>query len=283
MKTIVSTLSVVLVVSVLARVAIAGQGYTFTTIDISGALALSANGINDKQEIVGSYFDAGVHGFRLDKHGTLTTLDVPGVTFAEAFAINGEGQIVGRSLGSGVSQGWYYDRNLFLLPDPPEGTDFLVARGINDRQEIVGWYRNTTGRHGFLYADGGFTTIDSPYPGAADTEVTGINTHGAVVGFSFTTTPLRTGFLREPDGTFAAILVPGAGITLPYGLNDQGVIVGTYRNPQGTYGFLYDRETYTTIEVPGSFGTEIYGINNHGRLVGIYRDAQGNQHGFVAK
>jgi hypothetical protein len=37
-----------------------------------------------------------------------------------------------------------------------------VANGINPEEDIVGFYDNATGRHGFLLSKGAFTTIDVP-------------------------------------------------------------------------------------------------------------------------
>ena len=70
--------------------------FTFTTIDVPGATATSANRINAVGQIVGGYTDAaGVgHGFLLD-NGEFTTIDVPGATGTGAFGINAAGQIVG--------------------------------------------------------------------------------------------------------------------------------------------------------------------------------------------
>ena len=78
---------------------------TFTTIDVPGAVATLAQGINDHGQIVGEYLDGITgpgHGPLLD--GTFTTIDVPGASFTVARGINNRGQIVG-----------YYDPHGFLL------------------------------------------------------------------------------------------------------------------------------------------------------------------------
>jgi probable HAF family extracellular repeat protein len=70
--------------------------YSFTTIDVPGALYTYPTGINDSGQIVGFYRDASstLHGFLLD-NGSYTTLDVPGAYLTEAYGINDSGQIVG--------------------------------------------------------------------------------------------------------------------------------------------------------------------------------------------
>jgi uncharacterized membrane protein len=87
---------------------------SFTTINVPGAIATEANGINVQGDIVGFYYSATgdilntvrFHGFLLSK-GVFTTIDVPGA-----------GQ--------------------------------TGARGINPQGDIVGSYENATGGHGFL-------------------------------------------------------------------------------------------------------------------------------------
>jgi probable HAF family extracellular repeat protein len=71
------------------------SGGSFTRIDVPGAYATYACGINDSGQIVGYFNDAtGGHGF-VDTGGSFTTIDVPGATYTEAHGINGSGQIVG--------------------------------------------------------------------------------------------------------------------------------------------------------------------------------------------
>ena len=52
---------------------------------------------------------------------------------------------------------------MFTTFDVPDAT-FTFAAGINDSGEIVGFFDDATGTHGFLTTDGGatFTIIDVP-------------------------------------------------------------------------------------------------------------------------
>src|ERR1700730_15792196 len=70
--------------------------YSFTTIDVPGAVAGSTRGggINNSGQIVGSFVaGATTHGF-LDTGGSFTTIDVPGAGTV-ASGINDTGHIVG--------------------------------------------------------------------------------------------------------------------------------------------------------------------------------------------
>src|SRR6516162_7217212 len=56
-----------------------GTPFTFARIDVPGALATLATGINDLGATVGTYYDTAgnEHGFLL-RNGTFSTVDVPG-------------------------------------------------------------------------------------------------------------------------------------------------------------------------------------------------------------
>src|SRR4051794_29265388 len=69
-------LGAVLIAATLVTGAVAAQNaaFTFTTINVPGAIQTNANGINSRGQIVGFYTDASSgrqHGF-LDDNGTLT-------------------------------------------------------------------------------------------------------------------------------------------------------------------------------------------------------------------
>jgi probable HAF family extracellular repeat protein len=66
--------------------------YSFTTIDVPGALQSRATGINDSGQIVGSFQGTGgVHGF-LATGGSFTTFDVLGAGSTFANGINDSGR-----------------------------------------------------------------------------------------------------------------------------------------------------------------------------------------------
>jgi probable HAF family extracellular repeat protein len=93
-----SLLSAVLSLSVVFSTIVAAQdaSYTFTTIDVPGAVVTAAFGINNRGQIVGVFGDAtGGHGFLWDG-ATFTTIDVPGATATFARGVNAAGQIVGQ-------------------------------------------------------------------------------------------------------------------------------------------------------------------------------------------
>jgi len=77
------------------------------------------------------------------------------------------------------------DSDTFTAVDVPGATATVVS-GINDRSQVVGWYRTgisgnpDSAEHGFLLANGQFTTID--VPGSGGTVAWGINNRGQISG-----------------------------------------------------------------------------------------------------
>src|SRR5438105_3242732 len=124
----------------------------------------------------------------------------------------------------------------------------IEARGINDTDQIVGWYRDKDGRdHGYIFDanSGTYTTLDDPL---------------AANGF---------------DNPFAA-----SG-TVAEGINAAGQIVGYYADSNDDYhGFLYNGGIYTTLDDPQAFDTYAFGINKNGHVVGVRLDKFGDR-GFL--
>src|SRR6266480_1018332 len=75
---------------------VSARTFHFTTIDIRGAVATQAFGINARGDIVGEYVDgtSRSHGYVI-RDGDTTTIDYPGAVFTHASAIGPGGDIVG--------------------------------------------------------------------------------------------------------------------------------------------------------------------------------------------
>jgi uncharacterized membrane protein len=117
--------------------------YTFTTIDVPGALHTIAFGINDRGQIVGCC--DGTQSFLLED-GQFTPLDVPGL----AVGINKQGQIVGVYQDASGTYGFLLSGGTVTPIDVPESYG-TYAYGINGQGHIVGVYIDANGlQHGFL-------------------------------------------------------------------------------------------------------------------------------------
>jgi probable HAF family extracellular repeat protein len=101
------------------------------------------------------------------------------------------------------------------------GASQTRAFEINDRGQIVGWFTDATGVHGFLTDGATFTPID--VPGATETNALGINTAGQIVGY-FRDATGDHGFVATPQVIVVTIdIKPGES---PNSINpkSQGVI-----------------------------------------------------------
>jgi probable HAF family extracellular repeat protein len=144
----------------------------------------------------------------------------------------------------------------FLIQFP--GATETVARGINDRGEVVGSFTDETGEHGFFLKNGVFARI--AVPGAISTSAFGINRDGQIVGSFEAAGGHHHGFFLAngsfnvqgavgtaaysinnsslDDGVFVLIDVTGATFTAAFGMNSRGDIVGATTIGGRTYGFL---------------------------------------------
>jgi uncharacterized membrane protein len=131
----------------------------FSTIDhgpTSGRHALSfASGINDRSDIVGTFFDPRTfRGFLDNKNGS-QQFDIPGQGDTEPGAINNAGDIVGTYDDINfITHGFLRTRGNFQTVDFPASTTTFVF-GINSQQQIVGVYFDDAGNvHSFLAVPG---------------------------------------------------------------------------------------------------------------------------------
>ncbi|MEO8631185.1 MAG: PEP-CTERM sorting domain-containing protein [Betaproteobacteria bacterium] len=162
----------------------------FSAIDVPGASATSPTGINSAGQIVGTFTDSHSinHGF-LYADGVSTTMDVPGTVFTGRVSINDAGQMVFVSSVSDLYhwQNYLYADGVFspISGLSPAGAHDIVAMGINNAGQMVGYYNDDTGVHGFLDADRSFTNIDVRPVGSVGgaTFPLGLNDRGQIVGY----------------------------------------------------------------------------------------------------
>ena len=251
------------------------------TIDPPGSTFTLARGINNLNQIVGTYVDSSQvqHGFLL-VNGTLTNIDVPGASGTAAQGINDNGDVVGRFFLNG-SHGFLLKDGVFTQFDPP-GSTLTAASGINDSGQIVGFYTDANNNgHGFTLINGVFTTIDAP--GAVETTLKKINNRGDISGTYTDSDQVRHGLLIK-NGIQQTIDVPNAAYTDLRGINDSDQLAGGYSDSlEGIeLGFLDTNGEFSTINFPQAVGgLAIEALNNAGMLVGDYGDGEGTFHGFL--
>jgi probable HAF family extracellular repeat protein len=213
--------------------------YTFTTIDNPAANGVTvAVDINNADQIVGYYIDAAMksHGFLLSG-GVFTTLDDPlaGPQGTFANGINAVGQVVGYYQDTNnLAHGFLYDPvhnpsggGTYTTVDDPLATRGTLAFDINAAGQIVGYYADGTGFHGFLRSNNGsFITLDDP-AGVGRTFPQSINDAGQIVGSYSDANNAVHSFLYS-NGTFTTLDDPVAvNGTFAEGIN-TGQISGDY-------------------------------------------------------
>ncbi len=163
-------------------------GGVFTTLDVPGADETFAQGVDNKDDVVGYFIDSNnrAQGF-VESNGAYTTLSVPGAfeTFAEG--INDEGEVVGYfEDASGKDHGFVESGGAYTTFDAPlSNAGTTQAFGINDAGDIVGLYD--------------FTDLES---------INGMIVSGSTVTNGFFATPLA---VAAPELSTWAMLLIGFG------------------------------------------------------------------------
>ena len=223
---------------------------SYTSFDDPSATAgtTQATGINNSGTVVGNYVGGGAyHGFE-EHGGTFTTITYPGANTAGtlAYGINDSGDVAGQFYQSGSRnlQSFLYISFLHayvILSDPNAGSGAnqgTSASGINNSDEVVGTYRDSSGlAHGFVYNQGTFTTLDDPNAAPGSTFGVGINNNGVV-----------SGYYVDPSGHY-------------HGFTEFNGIYATVNNPN-----------------PAAVNTQLFGINDTNQGVGVWADSTGHIH-----
>lgn len=201
-----------------------------------------------------------------------------------AYGVNRLGVVVGAyQKPDGTWHGFMLSGGDFSSFDFPGAQD-TVALGINDSDQIVGWY--DTGQ-GFLtfgfFTDGEvFTSIQ--YSDKLITEAHAINNAGEIVGQAGDTQNQLA--FELSDGDFTTVRPPD-GKTNYYGwatgINNLEEVVGhVVLYGDNKEGFRYKRPgRYQYILYPGAASTEVDGLNNLRILVGYYAYNNSAWYGFA--
>ena len=120
---------------------------TFTRIKISGAVSLTATGINNLGDVTGFFNDATgpVMSFLLTHTGHLYTF-VSGGNETQAFGVNDSDEAVGAiTIGSSTFGFTWTPSGGFHHVNDPKGMGSTVVNGVNDAGDLVGFYTDGKG------------------------------------------------------------------------------------------------------------------------------------------
>jgi uncharacterized membrane protein len=237
--------------------------------------------INDEKQLAGAY-DIVTHGYFKDTSGNFTTIDHPMAlrVTGEPIGINNLGQIVGAyTTPDELFHGFLRDAGGFTPIDFDDALQTFPHK-INDNGQVVGYFVDNDGVHGFQFNHDLFTKIDycaSDYCGndVLATQAFDIDNNGRIVGLFIDNQQRAHGFLRDSSGNYSSIdvqvagtVVDGTGIN---GVNDLGQMTGTYTDANGQHAYFRDQAGFTIkIDKPGAGYTQPWSIDNNGQIVGHY-------------
>jgi len=211
--------------------------YRYATIAYPGALSTTANGINNNNVIVGSYFDSNssVHGF-IYRDGKYTRVDVPGSTDTEIHGINDKGDIVGvyQIAGPLNFHGFLRHHGHFTTIDDPQAAFGTTVFGINDAMEMVGSFDDS---QGFILKKRTFQnySVSQQPAGPSQIQFNGVNNVGWIAGQVLIGGTWRGFWLIGKDQDF---LEPAsANDNQVTGINARGDIVGCHDAMSGFVSF----------------------------------------------
>jgi hypothetical protein len=184
-------------------------------------------------------YASGAHGFLFNLNGgTYTTFDDPlgyslGISGTFGFGINDMGQVVGSYLDNIFNNhGFLYSGGVYTTLDVPLA-EFTTATGINGSGQIVGYYTDASGIHGFLEI-----TVPNPPPPVGTT---------------------ADMILRRADGTYEIYDIGNNAILAGYQLGQ----VGTDWKFVGLGGFNGTDTTDMLLRSASTGGFEVYDISNN--------------------
>jgi probable HAF family extracellular repeat protein len=134
------------------------NGERFISFEVPGSFPKSTgpHGINDNVQLIGFYEDAldtsVTHGFLLD-HAKFASIDYPGAGSTALFGINEHGEVAGScQCNDGSNHSFVFANGKFTVLSYPGSGSITKAKGINDRDEVVGFYQPGRGEptHGFV-------------------------------------------------------------------------------------------------------------------------------------
>lgn len=292
------------------------QTFTYAPINIPGAVATEARGINNSGEVVGFYYTTNsctepagevqfpnclVHGLKM-VNGTITKLMVPNSISTAVMGVNDYGDLVGfTELNNGGGSHafiWLHTNIVKLINAAGAGDnsdEHTVAFGINKALTVVGglWlFGDSQGSGGWVWQNGKFSTMN---PGEALSgfccwSVNGISNNGFLSGTTFSHDFISAWFKRATDEDFYPVTRDTSGTavnsnsdTIGYFSSGKGWFAKNIEANEGPSEATEPKPTFISVAYPNSKTTYPMGLNDKRWVAGVYTDASGVMHGFIAK
>ena len=288
--------------------------FTFAPINVPGAVATEARGINNSGEVVGFYYSSNscveptevqfpncpIHGFKI-VNGTLVKLMVPNSTSTAILGVNDYGDLVGFCVTSdGYTHGflWLHTNVVTLLNAPgggPNSDEHTVAFAVNKALTIAGglWFYSTPqGSGGWVWSRGGFSTMDPGETAGSEccVSVNGISNNGYLSGTSLHQNFVSAWVKNGTDEDFYPLTTDTTGTavnsnadTIGYFTGGKGFFSKHIELNEGTSDAVEVKPGFISVAYPGAAATYPMGLNDSRWIAGTYRDSGGVRHGFIAK
>jgi probable HAF family extracellular repeat protein len=164
--------------------------------------------------------------------------------------------------------------------DPP-GYNNSTVNGVNDNDQVVGEFSDTSGNlHGFVWTNGNFTQINGP--SGALIIMTAINASGIAAGWYSVGRGGRVSFTYNTATSAMTLLnLKSKYHASPTAINASGTVLGNTeqrvaKNDYSLGGFTITGAKVTYLTPPGTgANTAFNAINDKGIIVGGYRDSIG--------
>lgn len=190
-------------------------------------------GLNNALTLCGFYYDPSdgdFHSFFLFNDGTFSPFAVDGAESTDLYAINDIGNFCGDADFSTGEFAWVSVGGVVTFINI-DGATSSAASGINNLNEVVGSYTDSTGaEHGYFCDGAGNVTAPIDVAGAASTELRGINDNDLMVGRYYDSAGASHGFAFKFPNTVIIFDYPGSSETALNGINNAGQMVGYYKD-----------------------------------------------------
>jgi hypothetical protein len=211
------------------KTGISGPGDTYTSIGPANNFGLEGGNYGDLSNQQAVIYDI--------RRGTFTPLpEIPGMPFSFGDGLNDFGHASGIAYpsgnwldgGNGLGTNWIWDGRDYSFFEVPGAVNGTVAGGINDWDQVAGFFIDASGSpQGFVKDGSHYTTFNEP--GSLYTLAFGIDNQGVVAGEYVDTNGYHHGyFWSEGKFTTVDVTLPAANGTLWYQANVHGDLAGLY-------------------------------------------------------
>lgn len=262
--------------------------YRFAPVKIDGGRSVTLTGINDADDVVGTYIDktGGEHAFlqQIMRHqgsGAVTLIAPPNAVSTTPVGVNNLGEIAGNySDNTGANWGFRYSAAEGFNLIKPAGAIYCFVGNVAHGGGAYGTCQGATGPFGYHATSQIFRVLhltEVPNPafliGNGFGAIAGSFTYQQVYGAAFIRSHFAYTLFEEPVESIVPIDIDREGDVLLYQVDgyDNGVFAWVQKAGGGIQ----------PVAPPNATQTVPVAIDNAGDIVGWYADSFFQSHGFL--